>query len=56
MSNFLKTIKIQIKTTSSDKTYTKKVNLYFIREKFGTFPRCDLVTIPQEMSKKAKFI
>ena len=40
---------------ASDKTYTKKVNLYFIRTKYGTYPQCDLVTCRQEVSKRAKF-
>ena len=40
---------------ASDKTYTKKVNLYFIRTKYGTYPQCDLITSRQEMSKRAKF-
>ena len=40
---------------ASDKTYTQKINMYFIRTKYGTYPQCDLVTSRQEMSKRAKF-
>ena len=52
--HFLKIINNQIKM-ASDKTYTKKVNLYFIRTKYGTYPQCDLVTSRQEMGERAKF-
>ena len=40
---------------ASDKTYTKKINLYFVRTKYGNFPQCDLVTSRQEISKRAMF-
>ena len=40
---------------ASDKTYTKKVNLYFNRTKYGTYTQCDLLTSREEMSKRAKF-
>ena len=41
--------------SNQEKTYTKKVNLYFIRTKYGTYPQCELVTSRQEMSKRANF-
>ena len=54
LSIFLKIINNQIKM-ASDKTYTEKVNLYYIRTIFRTYPQCDLVISRQEMSKRAKF-
>ena len=40
---------------TSDKTYTKTINLLIIRKKYGKYPQCDLVTCRQKISKKAKF-
>ena len=32
---------------ASDITYTEKINLYFIRKKYGDFPQCHLATSQQ---------
>ena len=41
---------------ASDKTYNRKIDLYFFRTKCGTFPQRDLVISRQEMRKRAQFI
>ena len=49
--HFLETINILIKT-ASDKTYIRKVNLYFIRTKYGTITSMQIGNKPTRNEQK----